>query len=77
MVTPQMLRIGIAGTVDVLLKRLDGLASLGVRSYQLRSALGSRHKGGDQCDWTAMSFLVFERYEEPCISHFAGLIQVD
>ncbi len=40
MVTPQMLRIGIAGTVDVLLERLDGLAALGVRHISFGPPLG-------------------------------------
>lgn len=40
MVTPQMLRIGIAGTTDVLLKRLDGLAALGVGHISFGPPLG-------------------------------------
>ncbi|MCY4063232.1 MAG: LLM class flavin-dependent oxidoreductase [Chloroflexi bacterium] len=40
MVTPQMLRVGIAGTTDVLLKRLDGLAALGVRHISVGPPLG-------------------------------------
>ena len=40
MVTPQMLRIGIAGTADVLLKRLDALAALGVAHISFGPPLG-------------------------------------
>ena len=40
LVTPQMLRIGIAGTTDVLLERLDGLAALGVRHFSFGPPLG-------------------------------------
>ena len=40
LVTPQMLRIGIAGTVDALLQRLEGLAALGARHISLGPPLG-------------------------------------
>ena len=40
MVTPQMLQIGIAGTTDVLLKRLERLAALGVRHISFGPPLG-------------------------------------
>lgn len=40
MVTPQMLRIGIAGTTEVLLKRLDALAALGVAHISFGPPLG-------------------------------------
>ena len=40
MVTPQMMRIGIAGTSDCLLQRLDALAALGVRHISFGPPLG-------------------------------------
>ena len=40
MVTPQMLRIGIAGTSDCLLQRLKALAALGVRHISFGPPLG-------------------------------------
>ena len=40
MVTPQMLRIGIAGTSKHLLQRLDALAALGVRHISFGPPLG-------------------------------------
>ena len=40
MVTPQMLRIGIAGTSDCLLQRLQALAALGVRHISFGPPLG-------------------------------------
>ena len=40
LVRPQMLRIGIAGTVETLLERLEGLAALGVRHISLGPPLG-------------------------------------
>lgn len=40
MVTPQMLRLGIAGAADVLLDRLDGLAALGVGHISFGPPLG-------------------------------------
>ena len=40
MVTPQMLRIGIAGTTDVLLERLEALALLGVQHFSFGPPLG-------------------------------------
>lgn len=40
MVTPQMLRLGIAGTTDALLERLDGLAALGVGHISFGPPLG-------------------------------------
>ena len=40
MVTPQMLRIGIAGTAETLLERLEGLAALGVRHFSFGPPLG-------------------------------------
>ena len=40
MVTPQMLRIGIAGTADTLLERLDALAALGVGHISFGPPLG-------------------------------------
>ena len=40
MVTPQMLRIGIAGTSDCLLQRLEALAALGVRHISFGPPLG-------------------------------------
>ncbi len=40
MVTPQMLRIGIAGTTDTLLERLEALAALGVRHISFGPPLG-------------------------------------
>lgn len=40
MVTPQMLRIGIAGTAETLLERLEGLAALGVRHISFGPPLG-------------------------------------
>lgn len=40
LVTPQMLRIGIAGPADTLLERLAGLAALGVRHISFGPPLG-------------------------------------
>ena len=40
LVTPQMLRIGIAGTTDNLLHRLDALVALGVRHISFGPPLG-------------------------------------
>ncbi|MDE2775360.1 MAG: LLM class flavin-dependent oxidoreductase [Chloroflexota bacterium] len=40
LVTPQMLRIGIAGTTDNLLQRLDALVALGVRHISFGPPLG-------------------------------------
>ncbi len=40
MVTPRMLRIGIAGTVDTLLERLEKLTALGVRHISFGPPLG-------------------------------------
>ena len=40
MVTPQMLRVGIAGTAETLIERLDGLAALGVRHFSFGPPLG-------------------------------------
>ena len=40
MVTPQMLRIGIAGTAETLIERLEGLAALGVRHFSFGPPLG-------------------------------------
>ena len=40
LVTPQMLRIGIAGTTAVLIERLDALVSLGVRHISFGPPLG-------------------------------------
>ncbi len=40
MVTPQMLRIGIAGDADQLLERLNGLAALGVNHISFGPPLG-------------------------------------
>ena len=40
MVTPQMLRVGIAGTAETLIRRLEGLASLGVRHFSFGPPLG-------------------------------------
>lgn len=39
-VTPQMLRIGIAGTVEALLARLEGLVALGARHISFGPPLG-------------------------------------
>lgn len=40
MVTPQMLKIGIAGTTDVLIERLEKLADMGVRHMSFGPPLG-------------------------------------
>jgi len=40
LVTPQMLRIGIAGTTEILLERLDALVALGVRHISFGPPLG-------------------------------------
>ena len=40
LVTPQMLRVGIAGTAEILLERLEGLAALGVRHFSFGPPLG-------------------------------------
>lgn len=40
LVTPQMLRVGIAGTAETLIERLDGLAALGVRHFSFGPPLG-------------------------------------
>ena len=40
LVTPQMLRIGIAGTVETLLERLESLAALGARHISFGPPLG-------------------------------------
>ena len=40
LVTAQMLRIGIAGTIDILLERLEALAALGVRHISFGPPLG-------------------------------------
>ena len=40
LVTPQMLRIGIAGTAETLIERLEGLAALGVRHFSFGPPLG-------------------------------------
>ncbi len=40
LVTPKMLRIGIAGTVEALLERLEGLADLGARHISFGPPLG-------------------------------------
>ncbi len=40
MVTPPMLNIGIAGTADILIQRLEGLAQLGVRHISFGPPLG-------------------------------------
>ena len=40
LVTPQMLRIGIAGTTDALLERLERLAALGLRHISFGPPLG-------------------------------------
>jgi len=40
LVTPQMLRIGIAGTAEILLERLDALVALGVRHISFGPPLG-------------------------------------
>lgn len=40
MVTPQMLRVGIAGTAETLIERLEGLAALGVRHFSFGPPLG-------------------------------------
>lgn len=40
MVTPQMLRVGIAGTTDDLIERLEGLVALGVNHISLGPPLG-------------------------------------
>ena len=48
LVTPGMLRMGIAGTSAALNARLDQLAALGVRHLELRSAAWSRHRRGDR-----------------------------
>ena len=40
MVTPPMLNIGIAGTADTLIQRLEGLAQLGVRHISFGPPLG-------------------------------------
>ena len=40
MVSPQMLRIGIAGSTDLLIERLEGLASLGLRHLSFGPPLG-------------------------------------
>ena len=40
LVTPQMLRVGIAGTAETLIERLEGLAALGVRHFSFGPPLG-------------------------------------
>ncbi len=40
MVTPQMLKIGIAGTTDTLITRLEGLAEMGVQHMSFGPPLG-------------------------------------
>lgn len=40
MITPQMLKIGIAGTTDALIKRLENLAELGVKHMSFGPPLG-------------------------------------
>ena len=40
LVTPQMLRVGIAGTAETLIERLEGLATLGVRHFSFGPPLG-------------------------------------
>ena len=40
MITPQMLRIGIAGTSETLLERLEALAALGARHFSFGPPLG-------------------------------------
>ena len=40
MVTPQMLHVGIAGTAETLIERLEGLAALGVRHFSFGPPLG-------------------------------------
>ena len=40
MVTPQMLRVGIAGTAETLIEGLEGLAALGVRHFSFGPPLG-------------------------------------
>ena len=40
LVTPQMLRVGIAGTAETLIERLEGLATLGVCHFSFGPPLG-------------------------------------
>ncbi len=40
LVTPQMLRVGIAGTAETLIERLEGLAAFGVRHFSFGPPLG-------------------------------------
>lgn len=48
MITPQMLKIGIAGTTDVLIKRLEKLAEMGVQHMSFGPPLGPDTLGAIQ-----------------------------